>query len=355
VDRRIEGVTREERNMLAKTISRMPSEVVLQTIAGEYANRKSAISDIKEMVSVYLKNTKEREAFLQVLNSQLVEKQGMSRECFAWLIDEEDFLKLPLSKRGNIYIQTDAKSLLEMGVKENLAPTLAELFAQGEEEASQKILDKYLSNFFNPLNELRIFMAATLADIIRIIPSGSQGLCIRKIVSAFTDALKKETDIPVYGFLIKNTGFLFNMLQEFKNSEDIRSLLVLMEGCRQAMEQGEEKRVSTLEAFKALDFNPLGLRLLAKMDEAAFKKDQNDAIIGLFRQMMPEAVPHLLNLLLRRPSKSLPFEWYMQNLQVMELLKEFKEKSVGEARKILGTAPEETKNLILDILKNLQQ
>jgi diguanylate cyclase (GGDEF)-like protein len=340
VDRRIEGVTREERNVLAKTISRMPAEVVLQTIAGEYANRKNAISDIKEMVSVYLKNTKEREAFLQVLSSQLVEKQGMSRECFAWLIDDADFLKLPVSKRGNIYIQTDAKTLLEMGVAENLAPTLTELFTQGEEEACEKIMDKYLNNFLSPVKELRIFMAATLTGILPAIPDNRAGFYLRKIVSAFMQAVKNEADSSVSEFLAKDAGLLFNQLQELRHGEDIRTLLILFQGCPQPL--------------KALDLQPLGLRLLARMDEAAFKKDQNDAIIGLFRQMMPEAVPHLLNLLLRRPSKSLPFEWYMQNLQVMELLKEFKEKSVGEARKMLGTAPEETKNLILDILKNLQ-
>jgi len=339
VDKKIEGVTKKEKNILAKTIAKLPVDVIVETIANEYMKRKGAILDIKDMLLVCLKDLQQRNQLMPRLHERL-EKLGLSEECFQWLIDEKGFLEYPVRKRTNIYINTDVKTILEMGVVENLKPTLEELFNLQEDASALDVMGKWLLAFQNELPEFRVYASVTFADIVKIIParmSDSQKQEImQKIADGFLSALKLEKEPAVRIFMVKNVAFLMSKLLELKDYANIYRILSAV---------NTDKNV-----LKDIDVDALSKALLKTLEEESFDKDRNEVALNIFKILGAVSIPYLLDLLLLKVSDFMPFEWYLQERQIIDILKSFKTESISEIEKLLASKDERRATLALEIL-----
>jgi hypothetical protein len=101
-------------------------------------------------------------------------------------------------------------------------------------------------------------------------------------------------------------------VQELKDYDGLRLVLSLFRYGVSLEKESAWKKDLTSEALKEIDTHSVSLRLLNEMDEAAFHKEQNDKIMGVFRELMPMSVVPLCDLLFKRSVESLPFEWYLQ-------------------------------------------
>ncbi|MFH1247855.1 MAG: diguanylate cyclase [Candidatus Omnitrophota bacterium] len=349
LDKRIQGMSELEKNVFAKTIAHLPIDIIMGAIADEYKGRKGAILDIKDMVLVYIRNVQQKEQFALLLHKHL-DKLGVSKECFSWLIDETDFLQYPVTKRANTYINTDAKTILEMGVIENLKPTLIELFSANEDEVAKRVTDKYLSNLQSDVAEFRVYMGNTLQEIVSIIPAKISADYIKIIANTFKESLKKESDATVYAYLIKNAGLLIYKFLELNDFENIDSLLFLLNEFAGAAYPVEWKRDLTQKALQEFDSADLNTQLAELMNEAAFDSSKNTILVSILKKLMPAPIPYLIDLMLKRSAISLPFEWYSQNLQIIGIFKEYKAEIVSEIEVMLEH--ENKVDLAFDLLKN---
>ncbi|MCM8763140.1 MAG: hypothetical protein NC829_02055, partial [Candidatus Omnitrophica bacterium] len=336
LERKVRRVSEEEKNILAKTIARLPAETVVETIANEYTSRKSNIQDLKDMVLVCLANAQNRTQLVALLREYL-KNLGMSSQTFEWLIDEADFLKYPVKKRANVYLNADAKSILEIGVEENLKTTLSELFSLDEEKIAQEIINKYLDNLKNPSPELRAYMSNTIQDIVDTIPEKAALGYTKKIVAVFLEALENEKEDLVYEILVKNIDFLIYKLQKLEDYQSIDALLAKIKIYTDKNFLPEWKRIATKKAMQEMDFSPLNKHLVALLDKAAFQEEKNKLILGILKKLIPQSIPYLLDLLQRRASREVPFEWYQQDLAIIQFLKENKEDLIPEIENLLST------------------
>lgn len=349
VDRKIERVTKEEKNILAKTVAKLPHNVIIETIASEYANRKKDISDIKDMLSVCFKDAKQKQALLPLLQNRLGEL-GMSKECFEWLVDETDFLQQPIKKRANLYLNTDAKTVLEIGVLENLKPTLEELFALYEDNIAREIIDKYLQNLQSPAMEHRLYAASTFGDIIKVLVQRIDKNYLKKIMDVFLDTLRTEKDPAVYESIVRNPHFLVDKLLELEAYENICGLLSVINKDAADISGPEWRRQFASRALAETDATTISKKLYAILEAATFDKDKNEQIVNVFKMLGSSSVPYLLDLLLLKVSDFMPIEWYQQELQIIGILKNFKEATIAEIERMLDSGEEKRIDLALEIL-----
>ncbi|MDD5045168.1 MAG: diguanylate cyclase, partial [Candidatus Omnitrophica bacterium] len=353
LDKKIRQVTGEEKNILAKTIARLPADIVVETIANEYTTRKNNLSDVKDMVKVCLSNSQNRPELIARLKEHL-EGLGMSREAFEWMIDDTDFLKYPTKKRANIYINSDSKTILEIGVEENLKSTIAELFSVDEGEVARNIINKYLDNLKNPAEELRAYMANTLSNILETIPEKAAVGYVQKIVSMFLEALNNEEDALVYGLLVKNTDFLVYKLLKLEDYQSIYKIISAVKAQTAKDFTPDWKRIEAKKAMQEMDVSVLNKHLIALLDKAAFLEEKNELILGLLKALIPQSIDPLLDVLKRRASGNIPFEWYQQNLEIIRILKDHKNEVLPQIENMLGEESGEKVELALHILKNFR-
>ena len=338
IDKKIKEVTKEEKNILAKTIAKLPHNVIVETIANEYRNRKKDILDIKDMFLVCFKDAEQKKTLLSGLQRDL-KKLGMSKQCFEWLVDETDFLEYPAVKRANIYINTDPKTILEMGVLKNLKPTLEELFAIEEKEIVEEIINKYLQNLQSTDAKSRAYTAETMADIINILPGEIAADNMKKIVDIFLDSLTKEKEPAAYESLVENTSSIIHKLLGLEDYSDILRVLSMVK-----MHKNGET------ALKGIDISTLDNKLLETLKAAAFDKEKSELILRIFKLLGPLSIPSLIDLLLIRVSDSMPFEWYLQERQVIEVLREVERDTAVEIEKMLSSTDRKKIKLALEIL-----
>ncbi|MCM8779655.1 MAG: diguanylate cyclase [Candidatus Omnitrophica bacterium] len=353
LDKKVRQVTGEEKNILAKTIARLPPEMVVDTIASEYASRKSNLIDIKDMVSVCMANAQNKMQLASLLKDKL-QGLGMSREGFEWLMDDSEFLKQPLKKRANIYINTDPKTILEIGVEENLKATLTDLFGVDEQEIAREIISKYLDNLKNPAEELRVYMANTLSNIVDAIPDKAASGYTDKIVSLFLEALDNEKDDIVYGLLVKNIDFLIYKLLRLEDYQSILKLVSKLKIHTAKDFTPDFKRIAAKKAMQEMDWSVLIDTLIGLLDKVAFLEDKNILILEILRKLIPQSLPQLFELLGKRISRQVPFEWYQQDLMIIQILKENKDEAVREIEGLLSSEAREKIELACYILKEMR-
>ncbi|TRZ94605.1 diguanylate cyclase [bacterium] len=335
----IEEVKSIEKNILLKSITHIPDDIVVETIAEEYSQRKNNILDIKEMVLVFLKSRLENDKLITMLRGYLGQL-GMSEECLQWLIDPEDFSKESLHKGANIYLATDAKTLLEMGVSENLIPTLGGLFAAQEDATALKIIDKYLINLKSKDVGFRAYSAVTIVELMNIVPATLLGEYLEKIVASFLDTLQNEDDEEPYGFMLNNVGWLLERLLERENYQGLGIVLSAIRQVKETTGAPEWRQSLAVELFEKFNVEAIMHRLLPLMDKIAQDQEKNSEVIGIFRQLMPRVSIYLIDFLTKRASGPVLFEWYLQDMKIMELLRDFKEEIVGEIESLAATENE---------------
>jgi len=336
----IEKVRSIEKNILLKSITHIPDDIVVETIAEEYSHRKNNILDIKEMVLVFLKSRPETDKLITMLRGYLFGQLGMSEGCFQWLIDQEDFLKESLHKRANIYLNSDAKTLLEMGVSENLIPTLGGLFAAQEDAAARNIIEKYLGNLKDKDVGFRAYTAVTMVELMNIIPVGLLEEYLEKIIALFLDTLQNENDEEPYGYMLNNAGWLLERLLERENYQGLGIVLSAIRQIKETASEPQWRQSLAIELFEKLNVEAIVHRLFPLMDKIAQDHEKNSQILGIFRQLMPRISIYLIDFLAKRASGLVLFEWHLQDMRIMELLRDFKEEIIGEIENLVATGNE---------------
>lgn len=348
LDKKIKGVTSEEKNILAKTIAQLPHNIIVKTLANEYTQRKKNILDIKDMVLVILNNAIEKQQLLQLLETEFT-NMGMAKECFQWLIDQEPFLKHPIKKRINIYIQTTAKTILEMGVLENFKPTLEELFSLQEDRIAGEIINKYLLNLSTTVREAKIYVLETLEEIIKILPKrvvSSYGVKLKTLITA---NLTTEADAYTYDLLLKTTRLIINKLTELEDCSSLFDILIILKENITRPDINEEIALGCKNTIKELNIIVGLIKILKK---SVLDKEKNSKLFDILKILGDKNTASLLNLVIERFSDHLAFESYQQTLQIIELLKIFQEKTLQEIEVFLQNADSNKLLLVLDILEH---
>ncbi|MCX5705491.1 MAG: diguanylate cyclase [Candidatus Omnitrophica bacterium] len=352
VIKKIKVFDEAETDLFAKTISHFSPDVLVEVITDEYRRHITAILDIREMVKVCLKDSQQKETIAVKLKDALI-KLGMSDVCFAWLIDSHDFLHYPVIKRANTYLNADSGTILAMGVIENLKPTLNELFVINESALAEQILDKYLLNLQSSELEAKIYTAVTLPEIIKIIPAHLADFYVKRITALFLQALHVENDQQAYESLAMDAGAIISRLQELSNYWDIYRVISTLKEDLNASGGLVWRRQLAKEALKGIDIFSLCAQLASILDEVAFDASKNALVISLFKKMMPEGILYFIETLETRQSSTLLFEWYLQNLELLDILKEFKTETVPFIEMLIDSGAQKRVLLALDIMERI--
>jgi len=353
VIKKIKVFNEAETNLFAKTISHFPPDVLVETIANEYRRHTTAIIDIREMIKVCLKDSRQKETIALKLKDALI-KLGMSEICFEWLIDFYDFLRYPVIKRANTYLSADPRTILAMGVMENLKPTLEELFAINEIGFAEQIMEKYLLNLQGKELEARIYTSLTLPEILKIIPASLADSYMKRIAALFLQALHVENEQQAYESLAMDAGVIISYLQNYSNYWEIYKVISTLKEDLNASGEQSFRRQAAQEALKGIDISSLCAQLANILDEVAFDASKNSLVISLFKKMMPEGIPYLIETLETRQSSLLLFEWYLQNLELLDILKEFKAETVPFIEMLIGSGTHKRISLALDIMQRIK-
>ena len=176
---------------------------------------------------------------------------------------------------------------------------------------------------------------------------------MRKFTKVFLEALREENEPFVYELLAKYAGSLLRILIRLEYYWDIDRLIAAVE--KDSLGQGDAawRKEYADKALPEADLNLLRNHLIEAMGQVAFDINKNELPITIFKRLMPKAIPYLLELLLNRHSSSLLFEWYLQNLKVIDLLGEYKEEAFAEVEKMVASENETKVDLAFEILERL--
>jgi len=316
-----EKTTPKQKNVFEKTLTKMPMELVVETIADEYKNRKSNILDIKDMVLICLKHSQEREKLLPLILSQLG-RLGLSKECFDWLIDEKEFSEYPVKKRANIYLKTDEKTIVEMESLGCLLPTVKELIVLNENTTVGSILEKYFLKAPGSKElRLRLYFAKRLPELIELLPEKILEAYFPKLTEVFIKALKEEDDSSALKLLINDVVHVLNKLTESKDYNNIEKMLLALED----------------EARNEIDIVFLCHGLLEELDAQPLGKEREQLVLNILKLLMPSSVPFLFDFLMVRYSRTVQFESYLLEINIIDMLKDYKKESQQIIEKLLDS------------------
>jgi len=306
-----EKTTKKQKNVFEKALTKMPSELIIETIAEEYKNRKNNILDIKDMVLVCLKYSEERKKLLPLILSQLG-KLGLSKECFDWLIDEKDFSEYPVKKKANIYLNTDIKTTIEMEALDTLLPTLKELLASSENMTVGSILEKYfLKSQESKDQRLKLYFARTLPELIELLPENIFEAYFPKITEIFITALESEKDETTLKILINDVVHVLNKLVEARDYVSIEKML-------SALKDEVRNEIDTLFVCN---------ELLKELDSSSLDSSTENMVQNILRLLLPSSIPFLFDFLLSRYSRTVQFESYLLERNIINMLRDYKEES----------------------------
>ncbi len=313
---RIKRVIKEEKNILAKMIGKLDLEFISNMIAEEYAGRNRHIQDIKDMVLICLEHVKDKQGFISLAWSGLA-GMGMSQECFKWLTDKKAFTEYPIRKRANMFLHEDLKTILEMNASDNLIPILKELFVLGENEIAENIIDKYLQNYISQDPHVRGYLARSMKDIMTVLPAGLACDYIKRISSVFNELLKSEKDPALYNHMSKHANFIINNLMDIKDHDSVYNIISI----------GSEEMLSEV------DMTLLCGKLFNRVEKSS-SYGSIKVLIDILELLGERSVPYILGFLILKFSNNVTFEYYLQELMLMEILKRFKQESLDQMQKI---------------------
>jgi diguanylate cyclase (GGDEF)-like protein len=314
---RIGHVTREEKNILAKMIGKLDLELIVETVMEEYVDRNAHIQDIKDMVLICIEHVKDKQRFISLLGEKL-SGMGMSAECFKWIKDKKTFAEYPIRKRASIYLNEDLKTVLEMSASVSLIPTLKELFALGEAEIAENIIDKYAQSYISQDPCVRGYLARSLEDIM-IVLSGTNisPIHAKRISHAFIELLKSEKDKVLYGHMVKHANFIVIELMNIKEYDSAYDII----------------SIDRDEILKNMDITLLCKKIFDCVEKSN-SYESIKALIDVLELLGNRCVSYILGFLVFKFSSHITFEFYTNELRLLEMLKHFKDESISQLKEI---------------------
>jgi diguanylate cyclase (GGDEF)-like protein len=312
----IKRVVKEEKNILAKMITKLDLKFLVEMISEEYSGRDKHIQDIKDMSLICLEHIKDKKGFVSLLWDSL-RSLGMSQECFKWLTDKKEFIEYPIRKKANIYLHEDIKTILEMGASKDFYPTLKELFALGEGNIAKNIINKYLENYRSRDPHVRGYLARVLNDMMSALPDEIIYDYAQKVSQVYIELLKSENDRVLFRHMAKHANFLIDKLMSIKGHIYVYDIISAAKD----------------EIITGIDMTLFCSKLFSCVKKTAVYEDIKALIdiLGLFGKL---CVPYILGFLVLKFSDTITFEYYMQELRLMMIIRKFKNVSLSELDKI---------------------
>lgn len=315
----IKTVSSEETDIFSEAISYMPDEMAVNTIVDLYKKARGSVDGIKIFIDKLFSNGDRRRRLMDTLYKRL-KSSGMSHECLIWLVDPVPWFSIPLSKRTQLLLDADNKTIVEIGVKNNVEPTLLELFNSKDYDVLTAIIEKIFKGLYDNNSDSRSDLVGMVLSVIKLLSNDMVTVTIfTPLVESVLNLLDRQTDEFLYSEIVDCLVTLVHGYIRLGKYKLANSIVSKLRAHSDNIDINKNLRVKARIALESVVNDDVENRIISVLDDVDSKS--HDEVLQLMFNVGKSSISTLVDFLVNNESESIPFNVWVIHKKVMDTLK----------------------------------